>query len=289
MAMPVVVPGDPLRPARADPHFHAEADTARSLGAPVALLDHDALLNGRPQDAARRIPAGLGPTWYRGWMIPAHRYTELADTLAARGSPLNVPAPAYRSAHELPGWYPHFTGATPASAWCAAAPHTPPGPERLAALAAPLGPGPGMVKDYVKSRKHEWDDACYVPDLADTATLHRVAARMVRLQGDDLCGGVVVRVFADLTGAEVRVWWIRGRPAAAGAHPDTPEQAPALATAATDAVAPMVQALGHPFVTTDLAASPDGAWTVVEVGDGQVSDRPATLDPAVLLAPLLGG
>lgn len=26
-----------------------------------------------------------------------------------------------------------------------------------------LGPGPYIVKDYVKSRKHEWDEACYIP------------------------------------------------------------------------------------------------------------------------------
>ena len=31
-----------------------------------------------------------------------------------------------------------------------------------------------------------------------------------------------------------------------------------------------------PFITVDLVRRSDGAWRVVEVGDGQVSDRPAT-------------
>jgi hypothetical protein len=39
-----------------------------------------------------------------------------------------------------------------------------------------------------------------------------------------------------------------------------------------------------PFVTVDLARREDGAWRVVELGDGQVSDRPATTAPADLIA-----
>jgi len=37
-------------------------------------------------------------------------------------------------------------------------------------------------------------------------------------------------------------------------------------------------ALGLPFITLDLVRRSDGIWRVVEVGDGQVSDRPATTD-----------
>ncbi|WP_446220731.1 ATP-grasp domain-containing protein [Micromonospora sp. IBHARD004] len=33
-------------------------------------------------------------------------------------------------------------------------------------------------------------------------------------------------------------------------------------------------ALDLPLVTADLALRADGVWRVVEVGDGQVSDRP---------------
>lgn len=30
----------------------------------------------------------------------------------------------------------------------------------------PLG-GPGIVRDFVTSRKHEWGTACYVPEVGD--------------------------------------------------------------------------------------------------------------------------
>ncbi|MET9532494.1 hypothetical protein ABZY02_18320 [Streptomyces sp. NPDC006649] len=50
--------------------------------------------------------------------------------------------------------------------------------EDLAVLAEPLLPGPGIVKDYVKSRKHEGEQACFIPDLADPAGLSRVVRRL---------------------------------------------------------------------------------------------------------------
>jgi ATP-grasp domain, R2K clade family 3 len=36
---------------------------------------------------------------------------------------------------------------------------------------------------------------------------------------------------------------------------------------------------GLPFVTADLVKRSDGIWRVIEVGDGQVSDRPASASP----------
>jgi hypothetical protein len=42
-----------------------------------------------------------------------------------------------------------------------------------------------------------------------------------------------------------------------------------------------------PFVTADLVLRADGTWRVVELGDGQVSDRPATTKPAAFLSAVL--
>jgi hypothetical protein len=138
----------------------------------------------------------------------------------------------------------------------------------------------------VKSRKHEWHEACYLPDLADTAAVHAVVSRFVALQEDSLAGGVVLRAFEELqreTG-EARVWWLDGRPLLITAHPDTPGLLPQPDLAA---VGPLVAALGCRFVSTDLARRGDGRWRVVEVGDGQVSELPGGVDPVGLLGPLL--
>ncbi|MBV1850909.1 ATP-grasp domain-containing protein [Catellatospora sp. NEAU-YM18] len=284
----MLVPADPLAERRPDPHFAAEAAAIRELGRTVALLDHDALLAGDATAAVRRVPLELGECWYRGWMIPADHYAELATALARRGAALRVPPGDYRAAHELPGWYAHFAAVTPDSVWLPWPPGVPPSVDEVAALVAPLGMGPAVVKDYVKSRKHEWDEACFIPELADTAHAYRVVARMVELQDDFLAGGIVVRRFEAFQrsggrAVEARVWWVSGQPVLVGAHPDTPDL---TAEPNLDAIAPLVREFGPRFVTTDVAQRDDGVWRVVEVGDGQVSDLPRGADPAAVLANL---
>jgi len=43
-----------------------------------------------------------------------------------------------------------------------------------------------------------------------------------------------------------------------------------------------------PFVTADLALRADGTWRVIELGDGQVSDRPSTTGPDAFVNAILG-
>jgi hypothetical protein len=290
MPTTVLYCSDPLNPRRVDEHFAAEARAVREAGGAVGLIDHDALLRGEADRAVERVASGPGPCWYRGWMIPAGDYAAFARALEGRGAALAVGPDAYRSAHELPGWHSVFAEATPASVWApwdAAATGEPPDERLVAELAAGLRPGPGIVKDYVKSRKHEWDEACFIPDLSDTAAAARVVRRFVELQGEFLAGGIVLREFEpfvapESAAAESRVWWIDGRPALVTPHPDSRHrgfEAPEL-----EHVAPAVRALGARFVTTDVALRADGFWRVVEVGDGQVSDLHAEVDPAELAA-----
>ncbi|MFE5867312.1 ATP-grasp domain-containing protein [Streptomyces roseifaciens] len=286
MAPLIVFCSDPLGSRRADPHFADEARAARGLGLRTALLDHDALLAGDVSGAVRGVPRGAGAAWYRGWMVPSGRYAELAGALADRGVTLLTPPDAYRRAHELPGWYSTLAPVTPQSVWLPARPGDAPDARELAALTAPLGGGPAIVKDFVKSRKHEWHEACYVPDLADTERLGAVVARFVELQEEFLAGGVVIRAFERFTeGGEARAWWVDGRPVLVTAHPDRPDLRPAPVL---DAVSPLVAALGCRFVTTDLALREDGVWRVVEAGDGQVSDLPRGADPKMLMGALAG-
>lgn len=267
---------DPLRPNRPDPHFADEVAAVRAAGGGVALVDHEALLAGDADRAVARVARGSGPYWYRGWMVPSGRYAELEKALAVRGCALLTTAPDYRRAHELPCWYEEFAELTPRSVWCDGV------PKDIGALAARLGPGPGIVKDYVKSRKHEWHEACYLPELTDRDHLASVVGRFVELQGSFLAGGVVLRSFEPFvpTG-EARVWWVDGEAVLVTAHPDTPDRLP---DPPLGPVREAVRRLGPRWVTTDLALREDGVWRVVEVGDGQVSGLPAGAGAEALFA-----
>ncbi|MEV6205895.1 ATP-grasp domain-containing protein [Kitasatospora sp. NPDC051914] len=287
----VLVPTDPLFPRRPDPHYVWETQVVRDLGGTCVLLDHDALVAGDAQGAVRLVPGGVGPLWYRGWMVGVPAYQALAAALAERGGTLLTTPAGYADAHELPGWYGVFEGATPDSRWLSG-PGLP-SADDLAGLALGLGgSGPAVVKDFVKSRKYEWEEACFVPDLADIDGLCRVVARFVELQDGAPEGGIVLRRYEEFVrdaqgrAVEARVWWVDGVPVLRGPHPDSaPGPAP---DADLSEVGPLVRSLGCRFVSTDLARRADGSgWRVVEVGDGQVSDLPRGADAASLFAALM--
>jgi hypothetical protein len=107
----------------------------------------------------------------------------------------------------------------------------------------------------------------------------------VDLRGDDLTGGFVVREFEQFVAQEVRTWWVEGNCVLVSAHPDSPESLPV--DVPTTFLEVPVARLGSPFVTVDLALRSDGEWRVIEVGDGQVSDRPSSTGPTEFVAAVL--
>lgn len=283
----LLVPVDPLRARRADEHFVAEAEAAEAAGVAVALVDHDALTEpdwaGGTTRAVRRVPEGGGAAVYRGWMLRSEQYAAFAGALAGRGVTPRTGAADYRRAHELPGWYAALASVTPESVWTKGDAQ-----EDFEAACAELGGGPAVLRDHVKSMKHYWDEAAFIPDVADRTAAWKVASRFRELRDEEFTGGFVLRRFEDFGPAEVRTWWVDGACRLVTAHPDTPGSPPPdgldLAW-----LAPLVAALGLPFVTVDLALRGDGVWRVVELGDGQVSDRPSSTDPAVFMAAILAG
>jgi ATP-grasp domain, R2K clade family 3 len=277
--MMLLVPANPLRPRQPDEHFAAEAGAAAEAGLTVALIDHDALTGPDcAQRAVARVPGGDGEAVYRGWMLSSSQYAAFADALAARGVTLRTSPAQYRRAHELPGWYPALAPVTPRTAWTAGD-----GREEFGTACATLGSGPAVPRDYVKSMKHYWDEATYIPDLSDQAAAWTIAARFRELRDDDFTGGFVIRRFERLVSAEVRTWWTGGTCRLITAHPDTPAGQP---PSGIDPISftPLIRSLGLPFVTADLAQRADQVWRLIELGDGQVSDRPSTTSPAALLS-----
>jgi hypothetical protein len=159
---------------------------------------------------------------------------------------LRTTAEQYRRAHELPGWYPALVAVTPRSVWTVGADRA-----DFDRACVELGPGPAVLRDYVKSMKHYWGEAAFIPELGDTKTAWKVACRFRHLLEDDFAGGFVLRRFEEFRSAEVRTW-INGACTLIGPHPDTPSDGPP-ADVDLAPVVPLVTALGLPFVTVDLA------------------------------------
>jgi hypothetical protein len=200
--MLLLVRSDPIRPRRADEHFAAEATVAGDAGVTVALVDHDALADpGEAGRAVARVPDSGGTAVYRGWMLRASQYAGLARALAARGVTLRTSVGQYRQAHELPGWFHALAPVTPRAEWTEGdAEH-----EFLLACGR-LGSGPAVLRDYVKSMKHYWHEAAYIPDVADSAAAWKVAARFRELRDEEFTGGFVLRRFERFTSTHDIKW-----------------------------------------------------------------------------------
>jgi hypothetical protein len=234
---------------------------------------------------------------YRGWMVTAEQYVLFYQALEARGVQLVNTPDAYRHCHHLPESYPVIEGHSPRSVWL-------PGTgkidlDRVVDLLRPFGDALLVVKDYVKSQKHPWDEACFIPAASDCETVGRVVRRFLELQGPDLAGGLVFREFVELEPVgrhprsgmpllpEYRLFVLGGRPLLCAEYweeGDYRGEGPPVERFA--ALAAKVQSR---FFTMDVARKRGGDWTVVELGDAQVAGLPERADVEAFYRGLASG
>jgi hypothetical protein len=297
--MRIIFCADPLNGKRPDPMYEREAAAAREAGLEYALLNFEALVYEQDSKAAvRRIAPANEPelALYRGWMLRPEAYERLYTALAALGITLiNTPA-AYRHCHYLPASYAIIQGHTPRSVWLSA--DTGLTIEQIMEALRPFGIEPVIVKDFVKSRKHEWAEACYIPSAADRLAVERVVTRFLQLQGADLNEGLVFREFVafeplarhsksgmPLT-KEFRLFFLDGELLLAVPYweeGDYGDLQPPIAQ-----FQEMARRVQSRFFTMDVAKRLDGDWMIVELGDGQVAGLPEQADVNAFYRALAG-
>jgi hypothetical protein len=217
-------------------------------------------------------------------MLTASQYATLYEALDSRSVNLVNTSEDYRFCHHLPESYYALGTLTPESVWLPV--DRIPNYHAVCETAARLGRGPAILKDFVKSQKHYWAEACFIPDVADRPNVERVARRFVELQGPDLNGGLVFRRYVPLKivgehprsgmplAAEFRTFWFDRQLILSHKYWadlttfDTPLPTTWMAT--------IVPRLSSRSFTMDIAQKDDGTWIVVELGDGQVAGLPSS-------------
>ncbi len=282
--MTIFFPADPLEPHRPDRAFAAEVEAAQRAGLPWQIVNFERLTRDKNAELAiRRVtPAtSCGLAVYRGWMLRPEAYAALYHALQKRDWLLINSPDSYDHCHLLPASYDRIEAHTPRTIWL-------PLPDcldenKVRDALRIFGNNSVIVKDYVKSRKHEWHDACYIPDAQNVAGV-RVVARFLELQGDDLVGGLVLREFVELQiiGAhersglplarEFRLFFLDHRlllSADYWAQGDYSGEAPPLAL-----FCHIAHSVRSRFFSMDVAQKADGEWIIIELGDGQVAGLP---------------
>jgi hypothetical protein len=243
---------------------------------------------GDPVRATRRVPIASGNELaiYRGWMLKPAQYAQLFDALAAKSvRPIND-AVAYRHCHHLPESYAKIAGHTPKSVWMRIEGEL--SIDGVMELLTPFGSSPIIVKDFVKSRKHEWREACFIPCASDRTEVERVVCRFLELQDDDLNEGLVFREFVEfepLTShnrsgmpltKEFRLFCLDGELLFWSQYWDQGEYGeiqPPLGQ-----FTEVARTIKSRFYSMDVAKRRDGDWMIVELGDGQVAGLPEHAD-----------
>jgi len=280
---------DPLNPRQPDEAYRAEVAAAERLRIPLILVDHDALAHDNdPVRAVRRVPPQPQPdlALYRGWMLTPDQYRLLYEALEAKGLRLlNDPA-AYRHCHYLPESYPIIEPYTPRSVWIKTKGDV--SPDEITDLLRPFGSAPVVAKDYVKSRKHEWAEACFIPSASDRASVERVVRNFLELQGDDLSEGLVFREYVEFEPLgrhprsgmpltkEFRLFFLDGQPVFWTPYWDEGDYAGL--TPPVERFAAVAGGVRSRFFTMDVAQRRDGGWMIVELGDAQVAGLPEHAD-----------
>ncbi|AJS58971.1 ATP-grasp domain-containing protein [Paenibacillus sp. IHBB 10380] len=279
---------DPLNEKAVDIDYENEYLTAKKLGFSVALISLEDLFSGNVRKAIRLVESigSLEVALYRGWMMKPPYYELLYKGLLEKNIKLINSPEEYVACHYFPNSYKIIKNHTPRSFWLDINNVR---ESEILNILNDFEDKAIIIKDYVKSRKHEWEDACYIPDVSNKTNAKRIIENFINRQGEDLSGGLVFREFIPLK--KIAVHPISGMPLAKEyrifflhnkllhnfeywdeAIYDTEDQ-PNL-----DEFIDLARGINSTFFTMDIAKTEHDKWCVIEVGDGQVSGLPDKVD-----------
>lgn len=244
--MHLLYPSEPFDRNRPDEEYAEEFAAAFGAGFRCFLFSLEDFDTGKftPRPAAQFSGAIL----YRGWMLTPDRYADLAQAIALSGASPVVSPEQFRHCHYLPEWYAACRDLTPKTIFLSK-------DDDFVAALSDTGWPAFFVKDFVKSLTTSRGSVA-----KDAAEVKEVVALIEQYRGQ-IEGGVCVREWEDLLpDTEERFFVLHGRPMA------------------RDGIIPQIVQdiagrIGSAFFSIDIVLNRDGVPRLIELGDGQVSDR----------------
>lgn len=244
--MRILYPSNPLNAKDPDQPFVDEFIAVQQRGIPVSLFAYDDLSFGefkpRPQIEQGEI------VLYRCWMFNVPAYQAFTEFITQKGGVPITSVKDYAYCHHLAGWYKSCAHLTPETVFLEK------GSNYLEQISS-LNWEAYFIKDFVKSNTDTQGSIANTPEHAV-----EIIGLIEQYRGE-LEGGVAVRkVEAFQPKSEQRYFVIKGT--AYSPQLDVPR-----------IVAEVATLIDAPFYSVDVAKTLQGQDRIVELGDGQVSER----------------
>lgn len=316
----IIMPASELNGRKPHDMYQEEYDIA-SKYADVHLLDIDEL---KRASAGKSSPdlilprlqwdgKSCPPVFYHGWMMEEWLYYGFNNFIKERGHILTNNHNQYVCGHHLDMWYDTLKDLTPKSSVLKI-----PGtfgkrfPELRAMINHVLAfqrdnKCAVIIKDSVKSLKHDWHEACYIPADANPFEVAKVVSTFLTIKTnyDDFQGNFIVRKFEDLKqignhpksgmpiSQEYRAFVLNGKVISQDPYWEGDYDAETPPESLINEIAKRMYNDGSTLFnsnlfTIDTAQLADGSWTCIEVGDGQVSSIPPKADKDKFFRNLFG-
>lgn len=244
--MHVIFPLNPLNPSHADGPFKDEYEKLKTYGVACSLFDFDALDFGEFSPSPGNDERDL--VLYRGWMMSPLLYGKLVDSVDRKGGAMLTSKSDFIDSHHLPQWYPSLRSFTAETLFADSI-------EQAETAAISSGWQQFFVKDFVKSNYDKRGSIANNPgEIAEIIEL-------IKAHRGELEGGISLRkVEAYIPETERRYFVFKSKPYSAdGLVPNV--------------VRDIAKIHRAPFYSVDMIERADGELRLVEIGDGQVSDR----------------
>lgn len=268
--------------------YEEEYTVAKNNLLSTVLISFEALKVGDIKSALRNVKPSeereLGI--FRGWMLTPIQYNILYDALLDKNIILINNPSEYKFCHYLPENYKTIKEYTPKTTFKKL--NTKFKIDDFQKELDVFRDGPIVLKDYVKSQKHYWEDACFIPKASDRLKANEVITKFLELQDTDLNEGLVFREYVELEWLtnhsksgmpltkEFRLFVMHGEVIGMYKYWDEGNY---------QKVKPIVKEFKHlipkiksNFFTMDIAQKKNGDWIVIELGDGQVAGLPDNAD-----------
>lgn len=268
-----------------DEVYQEEMDVAKQNGFETYLISFEELTSRNLSKSLKNIPQQKinKQAIYRGWMLTVKQYSLFYEALLDKNIQLINTITEYKHCHYLPPSYYKIEKYTPKSNWT-----TNLSQEEIIKLSDDFGDESIIVKDFVKSEKHNWEDACFISNASNKEDVQKVVSKFIELRGDFLNEGLVFRKFEELQfltnhsksgmplTKEYRLFFLNKKLLAVFNYWDEGEYEEIAID--LNKFTKIAQTIESNFFTMDIVQKINGEWIIMELGDGQVSGLPDNAD-----------